>query len=111
MLSAPETTAPPTFETADATSGNANITKDATPGVLWVIDWIVCSASDNVHDANIVRIFVNDVSTWKHDLIANETTPYAFEFPGGFYAAVGDKVQVRLTLPTGAVGKLSVRYR
>ncbi|MEE8464877.1 MAG: hypothetical protein V3S68_00260, partial [Dehalococcoidia bacterium] len=43
MLSAPETTARPTFETATGVSAAVTITKAATPGVLWVLDWVMVS--------------------------------------------------------------------
>ncbi len=111
MLSPPETAATPTFEIDDATSGHANVLLAAMAGVLWVVDWVVCSSSDNTHDANLLRITINDVQVFRQDFMANDTTPVMFEFPNGFYGSVGQSLRVRLTLPTGAVGKLSVRYR
>ncbi|KKN22570.1 hypothetical protein LCGC14_0913730 [marine sediment metagenome] len=112
MKSAPETIAKASFDVAFDTNADVSITKAATVGTIWVLDWISVSFNKTAHAAAALTVTIGGTDVFDIDLAAASTGPYQFLFPGGMYGSTGDALVVKVADGgSGHTGTLSIRYR
>ncbi len=112
MKSAPETIARPTFFADSNTAGIATKALAATPGTLWVLDWIAVSFDADTHGIAALTVAIDSADVFDIDLPDDVTGPFQFRFPGGMYGEMGQSLAVSLAAgSSGKVGKISIRYR